>query len=175
MRRQFVLGSDCTRILLCNISSGAIYVKSQTWHVSKGWMTREKAFISIQRNFYIKTDISQFHCPPARMLQFMFVFLRFSKSAYEALSSFFINPHTACYTDLSTAMAAIVLTEAQTDTPCRYGVALHMNQPKCHSETQIYCLQFHIKFKLILKGNIVNNCSFVKSWVSGFIVPLTTW
>jgi len=37
-------------------------------------------------------------------------------------------------THLSTAMAASVLTDAHTDTPCRYGVALHINHPKCHSE-----------------------------------------
>lgn len=33
-------------------------------------------------------------------------------------------------------MAASVLTEAQTDTPCRYGVALHINQPKCQPEIE---------------------------------------
>ena len=37
---------------------------------------------------------------------------------------------------LSTAIAAKVFTDAQTETPCKYGVALHMNQPKCHSETK---------------------------------------
>ena len=37
---------------------------------------------------------------------------------------------------LSTAIAARVFTDAQTETPCKYGVALHMNQPKCHSETK---------------------------------------
>jgi len=39
---------------------------------------------------------------------------------------------------LSTAMAASVLTEAQTDTPWRYGVALHINQPNSHSEMDVY-------------------------------------